>query len=77
MFYQCTVCEQIYEKIGQAITCCPPFANEISDDDVVFCWRCRGDGCKECFTRGIMLVRAVRARDELAMATIRKYASTS
>ena len=73
MYYMCPECENIYEHPYQARDCCPVSPARIDDELVVVCWRCKGDGCDACYERGIMLVREVRARDELAMATIRKY----
>lgn len=77
MYWQCPECEQIYHNKYMAQECCPVNPTPIDDSAVVCCWRCREDGCEACWDQGIMPVRLVRCRDELAMATIRKYAASS
>jgi hypothetical protein len=65
MHYACSRCEMIYSHRSSAALCCPNEAEEIADDRVVYCWRCRGDGCASCLQRGIMLSRKTQMEERM------------
>ena len=66
MHFQCPQCQQVHASWAKATDCCPSMPNEIPDDAVLYCWRCRGDGCEACFDQGIMFAWEVRMRERWA-----------
>lgn len=61
MYYECE-CGQIYCSKEDAENCCPPEVTPVMDHEVVYCWRCKGDGCKECHDTPLRRKRTVQER---------------
>jgi hypothetical protein len=59
IYYECE-CGQIYPDRQWAEKCCPPEITPVAEMDVVYCWRCKGDGCKACHDKPLKRKRLVQ-----------------